>query len=83
MTGNIVQLFPSTFNDDATGYGFIQTDDGERVYFNASGVQMSSIPFSSMKVGDRAQRFTIIDHPKGPRAIEVFVADPHQQGLPL
>lgn len=79
MTGVIDQLYPSKF-ESGSGYGFIKSDDDERLYFNASGMQMSSVQFAYLKVGD-ACRFTAIDHPEGPRAIEVFVADPNQQGL--
>jgi cold shock CspA family protein len=81
VIGRISAIHPSTFGDTG-GYGFIESTDGERLYFNVSGLQMSSVPFPSLKVGDRC-RFTAIDHPSGPRAIEVFVADPNQQGLPL
>ena len=79
MTGTIAQLCASKF-DGGAGYGFIVAADGERLYFNASGMQLSSVPFALLKEGD-ACRFTAIDHPDGPRAIEVFVADPNQQGL--
>jgi cold shock CspA family protein len=80
VTGTIEALHPSQF--ESGGYGFITADDGERLYFNTSGLQLSSIPFESLKLGDRC-RFTAIDHPEGPRAIEVFVSDPGQRGLPL
>lgn len=80
MTGTIVALYPC---GDGSGYGFIETADGERVYFNASGLQMSSVTFAHLEVGDLATRFTVIDHPKGPRAIEVHISDKNQQGLPL
>lgn len=84
MTGHIAALKPSQFVDGG-GYGFIQSDDqaGGRLYFNSSGVQRTSVPFSSMKVGDPCY-FTEIVHPDGPRAIEVLVASSFgQRGLPL
>jgi cold shock CspA family protein len=81
MTGTIEELNASKFADDG-GYGFIRAADGERLYFNTTGLQLSSVQFGFLKVGDPC-RFTAIDHPAGPRAIEVFVADPNQQGLPL
>lgn len=80
-TGRIAALFPSTFGDDG-GYGFIDSDDGEHLYFGAGGLQMSSVRFEYLEVGMRC-RFTDIDHPKGSRAIEVYIADPNQPGLPL
>lgn len=80
-TGVIAQLCPSDFGEGG-GYGFIQADDGERLFFNPSGLQLSSVRFEYLKVGDRC-RFTSIEHPKGPRAIEVWVADPNQGALPL
>lgn len=80
-TGRITALFPSTFGDEG-GYGFIEADDGESLYFNISGIQMSSVQFKYLEVGDRC-RFTAITHPKGPRAIEVWVADKNQSELPL
>lgn len=78
-TGTIMALYPG---DGEGGYGFIEADDLERLYFNTSGLQMSSVQFAYLRVGDRC-RFTAIDHPKGPRAIEVYVKDVNQQGLPL
>jgi len=81
MTGKIAALYP---NGDGSpgGYGFILAADGERLYFNTSGLELSSVSFGGLAVGDRC-RFTGIEHPRGPRAIEVFVADKRQQGLPL
>ena len=76
MTGKVAQLFPC----QGGGYGFIESDDGERLYFSAHGLQMSSVQFCYLQVGDRC-RFTAIDHPKGPRGIEVFVADSRQGSL--
>lgn len=76
MTGRITQLFPCSTG----GYGFIESDDGEKLYFNTSGLQLSSVRFQYLQVGN-ACRFTAIDHPKGPRAIEVHVSDPRQLGL--
>ena len=81
VTGRIAALFQSEFGEGG-GYGFIEANDGERIYFNASGLQMSSVRFEHLKVGDRCL-FTAIDHPKGARAIEVLVRDPNQTELPL
>ena len=81
VTGRISALFQSEVGEGG-GYGFIEANDGERIYFNASGLQMSSVRFEHLKVGDRCL-FTAIDHPKGARAIEVLVRDPNQTELPL
>lgn len=84
--GTITRLEPSEFREGETGYGFItgvdEDDDGARIryFFNRSGVQLSSVPIDGMKVGDPCN-FTPIDHPDGPRAIEVRVVDRNQQGL--
>ena len=72
MTGQIARL--------DSGWGFITADDGERLYFNTSGLQLSSVQFQYLNVGDKC-RFTAIDHPKGPRAIEVYVADERKGSL--
>lgn len=81
VTGTIAALYPSEYGLRG-GYGFIRADDGEELYFNTSGLQMSSVPFRGLVVGDRCQ-FTAIDHPSGPRAIEVLVRDKNQSELPL
>lgn len=74
MTGHIAELTDSEIGPG--GFGFIRSDDPAvgRLYFNSSGLQRSSIQFRQLRVGDPCS-FTVIEHPKGPRAVEVLVSD--------
>jgi cold shock CspA family protein len=67
VTGRIRRL------DFDKNYGFIQADDdGTSYFFLSSSLEMTGPRFHVLSVGNRVA-FTPIDHPKGPRAIEVRV----------
>ena len=54
-------------------YGFIRGEDRVSYFFIPTGMQQTqTITFADVQVGMRA-RFTHIDHPRGPRAIEVLI----------
>lgn len=54
-------------------FGFIRSADGLSSYFFvASGLQQTTLKFDDLKEGLKVQ-FTPIDHPRGPRAIEIHV----------
>lgn len=55
-------------------FGFIRGEDGISRFFIPTGLQQTTIRFDEVKVGMRVE-FTEIDHPKGPRAIEVRVVN--------
>jgi cold shock CspA family protein len=73
IQGVVVEVHPEPMGG---GWGFIrpvQSGTGiARAYFNASGLQQLTKRFADLQVGDRVD-FTPIDHPKGPRAIEILV----------
>lgn len=55
-------------------FGFIREDGGtvERFFIPSAVQKTSGVPFERMAPGQRVQ-FVPIEHPKGPRAIEVKV----------
>lgn len=54
-------------------YGFIRGEDGVSRFFLPSGLQPTpGVTFEDLRVGMQAE-FVHIDHPRGPRAIEVSV----------
>lgn len=54
-------------------YGFIRGDDRISRFFIPTGLQTSQrVTFTDIAVGMRAT-FIHIDHPKGPRAIEIRI----------
>ena len=58
-------------------YGFIRGEDGVSRFFMPSGLSQDGnggTAFSDMSVGDRVE-FVHIDHPRGPRAVEVVVLE--------
>lgn len=57
-------------------FGFINGQDGIDYFFIPSGLQMTTYRFHELKVGDDVQ-FIPIEHPKGPRAIEILVKESH------
>jgi len=57
---------------DRPTFGFIRGDDNISRFFIPTGLQATTIKFDDMKVGMRVE-FSEIEHPKGPRAIEVRV----------
>lgn len=57
-------------------YGFINGADGIDYFFIPSGLQMTTRRFHELSVGDDVQ-FIPIEHPKGPRAIEILVKESH------
>jgi cold shock CspA family protein len=62
-------------------FGFIEGDDGCEYFFHKSGLQATTFKFHELCDGKRTKgpadrvAFTVIDHPKGPRAIEVRVLE--------
>lgn len=53
-------------------YGFINGHDGVDYFFIPSGLHMTTRRFHELTVGDDVQ-FIPIEHPKGPRAIEILI----------
>lgn len=53
-------------------FGFIQGEDMNSYFFIPPGLQRTTIPFEGLKEGF-AVEFTPIQHPRGPRAIEIRV----------
>lgn len=62
-------------------FGFITGDDGCDYFFHKSGLQQTTFAFHELRDGRRTSdpadrvEFTVTEHPKGPRAIEVRVLD--------
>lgn len=57
--------------NDAKGFGFIQTDDGQDVFVHQTEIQMDG--FRTLPQGSRVQ-FEITQGPKGPKATAVRAA---------
>ena len=55
-------------------FGFIRGDDKTSYFFIPQGMQRTTVRFDALKPGMRVE-FTTIEHPKGPRAIEVRVVE--------
>lgn len=54
-------------------FGFIKAEDGERLFFLPSAIQRNSPrQFEQCAAGQRV-KFVRIEHPRGPRAIDVKV----------
>lgn len=70
MTGTIESLNRKTPNAARPTFGFIAC--GRKSYFFApSGMDMTSeVAFDDLRPGMRVT-FTLIDHPRGPRAIQI------------
>jgi cold shock CspA family protein len=54
------------------GFGFIRTTDGQEIFFHRSGLRSSR--FESIAEGD-AVEFEVESSSKGPRAVNIQVAD--------
>jgi CspA family cold shock protein len=54
------------------GFGFIQSEDGRRVFFHRSDVLR--VPFSELREG-QAVEFAVEETPQGPKARRVRVID--------
>lgn len=52
------------------GFGFIQDEAGENIFFHVSGLQ--NIEFSDFKEGDKVS-FNVVDTHKGTKAISIQV----------
>jgi cold shock protein len=65
-TGTIKRVFKDR------GFGFIRTPDGQEIFFHRSGLR--STRFESVAEGD-AVEFEVESSPKGPRAVNIQVAD--------
>jgi|PlaIllAssembly_1097288.scaffolds.fasta_scaffold859102_2 cold shock CspA family protein len=56
-------------------YGFIRGRDSVSRFFLPSALQVTQgVAFEDLRIGSRVE-FVHIDHPRGPRAIEVIVLD--------
>ncbi len=67
MTGTIKTL--------GRGFAFIRPDEtetGRDIFLLYNGLQTTGAAFDNLRLGMRVE-FTVIDHPKGPRAIECRV----------
>ena len=54
--------------DDAKGFGFIQSDDGQDVFVHQSEIVAEG--YRSLDEGSRVQ-FELTQGPKGPKAVQV------------
>lgn len=54
------------------GFGYIETEGGDEVFFHATGLQQTTKLFDEITEGDHVE-FTVINGEKGARAIEVRV----------
>lgn len=74
--GTIRKLINKTADENggkASAFGFIRDAQGDDLFFLPSTMQETTkVPWESLKVGEKVE-FTLIVHPKGPRAIEVRV----------
>jgi len=59
--------FVSSFNNEA-GYGFIETDDGERFFVHHSSIEMEG--FRTLAKGDSVM-FDVAVTKRGPEAVKV------------
>lgn len=66
MRGTIERLLPT--------FGFIRGDDRIGRFFIPSGLQAGGVQFSALRVGMQVG-FIHIDHPRGPRAIDILVLE--------
>lgn len=62
MRGKIVQL------QAEREIGYIETRDGEKLYFNRLG--LAGYPFKSFSIGDKVE-FEVEEAAKGPRAVRI------------
>lgn len=74
MKGTIEHLATRKDSPDPSKptFGFIRGEDRVSYFFIPNGMESTTVKFDSLKPGMRVG-FTPIDHPKGPRAIEVRV----------
>lgn len=74
MTGEVEHLAAKkdSPNPDKPTFGFIRGEDKVSYFFIPQGMQQTTTRFDALKVGMKVE-FTTLDHPKGPRAIEVRV----------
>jgi len=71
IKGTIKSLPEDRDTGERRGFGFIMgEDDVERFFLATALQQFSPTRFDALDVGDPVT-FTGIDHPRGPRAIEV------------
>lgn len=71
MRGHIEHLASKNKGDRPT-FGFLMGEDGVSRFFIPTGLQTTTLKFDDLHSG-MAVEFTPIDHPKGPRAIEIRV----------
>lgn len=76
MTGRIVKVYPDR------GFGWIKGDDGIDYFFHRSGLETMGLTFEQLNPPAKVD-FTIIEAPKGPRAIEVHIRSQNLHDLPL
>jgi cold shock CspA family protein len=65
-TGTIKRVFRDR------GFGFIRTLDGQEIFFHRTGLR--SARFEALSEGDTVE-FEVESSPKGPRAVNIQVAD--------
>jgi cold shock CspA family protein len=65
-TGTIKRVFRDR------GFGFIRTLDGQEIFFHRTGLR--SARFEALSEGDSVE-FEVESSPKGPRAVNIQVAD--------
>jgi len=57
---------------EGRGYGFIEAEDGEEIFFHRTGVQGAD--FESLKAGQVVE-YDTEQSPKGPRAVNVRIKE--------
>jgi len=72
MNGTIKSLPQDHTTGERRGYGFIRDDAGGNWFFHKRAIQAFGPAFADLQEGDPVT-FTPIEHPKGPRAIEVRI----------
>lgn len=71
VTGRVESLNKKVPDAPRPTFGFIVSDAGDSYFFVPSGMEMTSpVTFDQLREGMPVE-FTVIPHPKGPRAIEV------------
>ncbi len=72
MRGKVEHMAGSHPQTGRPTFGFIRGEDGESHFFIPTGLQQTTLRFDEIEVGMPVE-FTVIEHPKGSRAIEVRI----------